>query len=137
MIEITVKDRTPELFQKLQAAVGRFIRKGIGYLEGEIKSSMAEPKSGRRYGDHIASAPGESPAVKSSNLINSITPFFPSTLEGILGTPVEYGAYLETGTDRMAARPVWEVELNEALPTLESILRQEVRGLNAGVTGSL
>lgn len=137
MIEIEVKDRTPELMQKVEAAIGRFIRKGIAYLDGQLKSSMAEPKSGRSYGDHIASAPGESPAVHSGNLTNSIVEIFPSTLEGLVGTPVEYAGYLEDGTDRMDARPLWERERKEALPTLEKMLANEIDGLGVSRSGSL
>lgn len=129
MIEITVKDESPELFAKLQQAVSRFQRKGIFHIEGEIKSSMAEPKSGTRRGDHIASAPGESPAVDSSNLIGLIQPFF-DTLEAKLGTPVEYAEYLEDGTKNMEARPVWERTVEEEIPTLEKLLAAEIKRLN-------
>lgn len=102
-ISITVKDSTPELFQKLEKAVGRFVRKGAVYIEGQLKTSMAEPKTGRAYprgkdGVHIASAPGESPADDSSNLAVSIQTLMKSTLEAKIGTPVEYALYLEDGT---------------------------------------
>lgn len=131
MAEIVVKieDKTPELFQKMEAAIGRFVRKGAAFIEGALKTSMAEPKSGGRYGDHIASAPGESPAVDSGNLIGSITQIFPSTLEAKIGTPVEYALYLEDGTGRMAARPLWQRTATESLPTLEAMLRDELKGV--------
>ena len=132
-IVITVKDRTPELLQKLDAAIGRFVVKGAAYIEGEVKSSMAEAKTGRAYrrgkgSTHIASAPGESPAIDSSNLVGSIeTIISANRLEAKIGTPVEYGHYLETGTENMEARPVWEPEAREALPTLERMLKAEIR----------
>ena len=125
-IEITVKDETPELLQKVNAAIGRWVRKAAAYVEGQLKSSMAEPKTGRRYGDHIASAPGESPAVDSGNLTGSITQIFPSTLEARVGTPVEYALYLEDGTNKMAARPLWQKTASESLPTLEKMLKDEL-----------
>ena len=133
-ISITVKDSTPELFQKLEKAVGRFVRKGAVYIEGELKASMAEPKSGRAYprgkdGVHIASAPGESPAVDSGNLTGSIAVLMESTLEARIGTPIEYAAYLEEGTSRMAPRPLWERTAKESLPTLEKMLDAEIRGV--------
>lgn len=90
---------------------------------------MAEPKSGKRYGDHIASAPGESPAVDSSNLTTSIEVLMESTLEAKIGTPVEHALYLEEGTDRMAPRPMWRRIPQESLPTLETMLAAEVRGV--------
>jgi hypothetical protein len=52
---------------------------------------------------------------------------FPSTLEAKIGTPVEYAAYLEHGTSRMAPRPVWERTAKEAIPTLEKMLKKAVR----------
>ena len=130
-IRITVKDRTPELMQKLDAAIGRFVVKGAVYIEGQLKASMAEPKTGQAYkrgkeGVHIASAPGESPAVDSSNLTGSIATVMASSLEARIGTPVDYAAMLETGTSRMAARPLWEKTASDSLPTLETILRAEV-----------
>lgn len=132
-IKIT-RDRTPELMQKLDAAIGRFVRKGAGYIEGELKTSMTAAKSGKQYkrgkdGIHIASAPGESPAVDSSNLIGSIQQIFPSTLEAKIGTNVEYAVMLEAGTSRMAARPLWEKTAKDALPTLEKMLAEEVKGV--------
>ncbi len=133
MIEIRVKNQTPELMQKVEAAISRFVRKSALYIEGEIKSSMAEPKSGNEYKRgtdkiHVASAPGESPAVDSSNLIGSIMPQI-KTLEAKVGTPVEYAQYLETGTSRIDSRPVWEKTATEVLPTLENLLKNELRAI--------
>ncbi len=128
MIEIKVTDNTPELMQKLKKAASRYVRKGALHIEGEIKASMGEKKSGKRYGDHIASAPGESPAVDSSNLINSIFPEI-KTLEAKVGTPVEYSQFLEDGTSRMAARPVWQSTLDEEMPTLERMLQDEISAI--------
>ena len=128
-ITVTVSDKTPELFRKLDLAVRRFVVKAAAYIEGQVKSSMAEPKSGHRYGKHVASAPGESPAIDSSNLIGSIQKIIEKNgLMARIGTPVEYAGWLEDGTSRMEARPVWEVERMEALPTLEKMLAAEVGG---------
>src|SRR5437868_4634767 len=125
-IRIT-EDKTPELLQKLEAAIGRFVVKGAAYIEGQLKSSMAEPKSGKAYGKHVASAPGESPAVDSSNLTNSIATLIAANrLEAKIGTPVDYSLFLEEGTSKMAARPLWEKTANDSLPTLENILRAEI-----------
>lgn len=131
-IKITVNDRTPELTQKLEAAIGRFVVKGAAYLEGQVESSMAEPKSGKTYRrgkeTHTASAPGESPAIDSSNYVNLIdTIIAANRLEAKIGTSAEYALYLEDGTEGMEPRPVWEPEAKEALPTLEKMLAAEVR----------
>ena len=134
MIEITVKDETPELFAKVEKAVSRFVRKSVLYIEGELKSSIAEPKSGRAYKrgngkTHTASAPGESPASDSSNYIGSIQTLFESSLERKVGTPLEYPIYLEEGTATIEERPLWERTVEEVLPTLETLLASEMKGL--------
>jgi hypothetical protein len=133
MIQIRLKDDTPELFDKLEKAVSRFVRKGAGYIEGEIKASMAEPKSGKEYnrgkdGIHVASAPGESAGVDSSNYFDSILPQI-ETLEAKIGTPLEYPVYLEEGTTNIEPRPLWERTVKEVLPTLETLLAFEVKRL--------
>lgn len=134
MIRITVDNEVPELMDKVQAAVSRFVRKGILHIEGEVKSSIAEPKSGRSYKrgkdkTHVASAPGESPASDSSNYIGSIQPLFESSLEAKVGTPLEYPVYLEDGTDTIEKRPLWEKTVEEGLPTLETLLKSELKKL--------
>jgi len=129
-ISIEIRDKTPELLQKLEAGIRRFVVKGSAYIQGELRSSMAEPKSGKRYGRHQASAPGESPAVDSSNLTGSIEiQLAASMLESKIGTPVGYAPMLESGTSRMAPRPLWEKTATESLPTLENMLQAEIRGV--------
>lgn len=134
MINVTTKDNTPELMQKLQAATGRFVRKGALYIEGRLNTSMAEPKSGAAYARkndavHVASAAGESPAVDSSNYTNSIQIIQANSLEALIGTPLEYPIYLEEGTDDIAPRPLWEKEATDSLPTLERMLQAEISRL--------
>lgn len=128
-ISITVKDTTPELLQKLDAAIGRFVVKGAAYVEGQLKVEGSKAKSGRPYqrGEsvHIASAPGESPASDSSNLYGSIDTIVAiNRLEAKIGTPVEYAIYLEDPDG--LNRPLWEATAKASLPTLEKILDDEV-----------
>lgn len=40
-------------------------------VKERVEQSMAEPKSGRVYGTHQASAPGEAPAIDTRELIES------------------------------------------------------------------
>lgn len=103
----------------------------IGYqLEGDIKRSMQEG-SGRLYGDHRASAPGEPPAPDTGRLRASIsTNWSGSSMSRgkvggkalasdgvgmpkakgdrftvVVGSNVEYAPLLEFGTIKMQPRP--------------------------------
>lgn len=135
MIEIKVEDNSPELFGKLEKALSRFVRKGTAHIEGELKTSIAEPKSGKEYKRkggkvHQASAPGESPASDSSNYINSIgPPIYENSLESKIGTPLEYPIYLEEGTATIEERPLWERTATEVLPTLDALLASEIKNV--------
>lgn len=130
-ITIRVKDQTPELLQKMEAALGRFVTRGVLHINRGLQTAIGAPKSGKEYkrgkeGVHIASAPGEAPANDSSNLAVSISVLMASTLEAKIGTPVEYALNLETGTKHMGPRPLWERTARESMPTLENILQEEI-----------
>lgn len=151
-INVSINDRTPELFQKLQSGVEKFVQDGADYIEDQLKTSMAEPKHGNRYGTHVASAPGESPAVDSGNLTGSIDIVQANTLEAKIGTPVEYAPYLEDGTHARATRsdksgnaiigphrggmfprPLWARTAKESLPTLQSMLDKAIGRGQGGI----
>lgn len=131
-VEIKIEDHVPERTAKLESSLEKFVKEGAAYVEGQLTAKMIEGKSGRAYkrgkdGVHIASAPGEAPADDSGNLLSSIDVIEQGSLERLIGTPVEYGVYLETGTSRMAQRPMWEVTAKESLPTLEALLERAVK----------
>lgn len=80
-------------------------------VQREAMTSM-KPGTGRRYKRksviHVASAPGQPPAVDTGRLRASIVPKVKTIggeIVGIVGTNVPYAPYLEFGTSRMAARP--------------------------------
>jgi HK97 gp10 family phage protein len=73
-----------------------------------VKAMLSRPGSGRQYGNHRASAPGQPPAVDTGRLRSSYA--FQVGRDGRgpyvdVGTNVEYAKYLEFGTSLMAARP--------------------------------
>lgn len=78
---------------------------------------------------HIASAPGEAPAVDTGTLIGSIQMVQESTLTAKVGTAVEYASYLEIGTRKMQPRPVWRKTVDDLLPTLTALLQSELSQL--------
>lgn len=75
------------------------------------------PASGQPRGDGSrASAPGEFPMSDTGRLANNVDMILatPAKLSAKVGTNIIYGAYLEFGTSRMAARPWLERSLRKA-----------------------
>jgi len=91
---------------------------GALMVESDAKLSIAHGvHSGRVYGNHIASAPGEAPATDHGMLVNSIQHWTSSDgLSVEVGSKLDYAVDLEYGTKRMAARPFIDpaVEKNRA-----------------------
>ena len=73
------------------------------------KNSMSGPKTGNTYirggRVHVASAPGEAPAIDTGNLVNSIMSKSAGRLSWIVGTNVDYGAILELYKSRPWLKP--------------------------------
>jgi HK97 gp10 family phage protein len=88
-----------------------------------IKSIQRGPASGRTYEKfkprrtHRASAPGEAPQSDTGRLAGSIESQRITVLSYSVGTPLDYGRFLEFGTMKIAERP-WlrpAIEKNRAL----------------------
>jgi hypothetical protein len=75
-------------------------------IHSRVEEAMREPKTGRIYGSHIASAPGEAPAIDTGLLIGSFKEHFEG-LRGIAYSPIDYAVNLEFGTPRVAPRPFY------------------------------
>ncbi len=77
----------------------------------EVRQSMRGTKSGRRYRipgtnrEYTASAPGETPAVRTGNYRDSIVVGKIGDQHYRVGTPEDRAAALEFGNERMEARP--------------------------------
>jgi hypothetical protein len=125
MLDIKVDNKIPELFQKLEAAVSRFVQTSAADLGDAARAAMGGPRSGRLYGSHQASAPGEPPASRSGKYLSGIEILEGSSLEAKVGASVSYAPILEYGLNR----PLWSKVLTEALPTLETKLADEIAGL--------
>lgn len=110
-------NRFPEIARKLPVETGKIVEETIYEMEADIKRDMAQAKSGRMYGDHQASAPGESPAVDTSNLINSIQTDMDGT-EGTVYTNAEYAEIMEFGAPmaNIAPRPFMAPAAERARP---------------------
>jgi hypothetical protein len=117
MIDTRIENHIPELFQKLEAAVSRFITASAGDMGEKARSLMrAAPRP---------SLPGGPPAVRSGRYLGSIEAINKSSLEARVGASVPYAPVLEYGLDR----PLWGRTLVETLPTLDARLAAEISAL--------
>jgi len=87
------------------AALGQAVAVKAQQLRTEIVEQLSQPGTGEIYDRHIASAPGDPPAVDSGRLRQSIVALKVDQFRWRVGTNVEYALYLEFGTRRMAPRP--------------------------------
>ena len=63
------------------------------------------PKTGRMYGRHQASAPGQPPANRTGRLERSLKYKTRNHREMTIGAYADYAGYLECGTRKMKPRP--------------------------------
>lgn len=116
-----VQKRLKRLGVNMDRELPEVVRATTLAVSGTAQTSIAQgTKSGVTYQKtnpnrtHTASAPGEAPATDTGALVQSInTRFSQGGLQGVVFTPLDYGAYLEFGTSTIRARP-W------LLPALES-----------------
>lgn len=127
---ITVlRNEFPRLAAALPGAAHEIVMGHAHEVEAVLKQSMADVKSGRVYGTHVASAPGEAPALDMGVLAGSIQvqPLGPAL--AAVFTNQEYAVHLEFGTTRMAARPAWVPAAEEVRPRFLAAMRDLERGL--------
>ena len=114
MIDVSIQNSSPELFQKLEAAVARVVK--------TVADEAAQKARAMMKGAPRPSLPGGPPAVRTGRYLASIEVINTSTLEARIGAGVPYAPVLEYGMDR----PMWGPILAETLPTLEQRLTDEL-----------
>ncbi len=89
------------------------------------------PRSGNNLSaTHQASAPDEYPMSDTGRLASNIITLLPSgsSIEGQVGTNIEYGTFLEFGTSRMAARPWLMPSFEKAKVNVAKEVKQRFEG---------
>ena len=95
------------------------LREALGEYERILKTDVLNREgTGRQYGKHRASAPGEPPARDLGNLVadTNADPDIREDGEDVVGRVVANSAYaapLHNGTERIAARPFMDVPAKE------------------------
>jgi hypothetical protein len=119
---------------EMQAAASKAVDvTGLQLREDIQKRYTNTPQTGKRYKRgakiHIASSPGNAPAVDTGRLRASVLfrKVGPATVDVL--TRVKYGAWLEFGTSRIAARPAW-------VPAVEAMRPRFLKRLEAVIAGT-
>lgn len=112
--------------QKAAEQTGRtIVDKRAHDIQADIIASFSGPRSGRMYGAHQASAPGEAPAWDTGNLANNTNVTFPTEGRGRVAevrVGTEYAPILEFGGVHMAPRPFMHPAADRAAELWEGIV---------------
>ena len=102
--KIHIKVNKTELENIIKQA-GNVISDSSVYMAEEMKKSISSgAKSGKRYGNHNASAPGQAPANWTGKLLKSIKVQKTKGVAFVYIT-AKYAEFLEFGTSKMRPRP--------------------------------
>lgn len=119
-------------FVKPEDTIAAAVQRGLAAW-GLLATSRAKelvltgPKTGRMYGAHRASAPGEAPASDTGRLVSSIRwEFTGSRLAIRVMAGTEYAAFLEFGTSVLAARPFLRRAITETEAQGRKLIDAEV-----------
>lgn len=95
-----------------------------------VELIMEPPKTGRMYGKHQASAPGEAPASDTGRLVNSRTvDLSEGQLQARLTYRTAYAAALELGTEKMEPRPFLRRALAETTKEGQAMVTEEIKAV--------
>jgi len=133
-IEIKINKKSKDVLISLSEQT-KLNRRGLERALHEIGKDVVDetrkliingPKTGRVYGNHQASAPGEAPANKTGRLAASGDYKVRNWQEMTVGETAFYAKFLEDGTRKMKPRPhlikaVSNMARNAQLAILENI----------------
>ena len=110
----------------LEPKAAQIVAKTARDVESAAKQSMRGAKSGRTYirggKAHVASAPGEAPAIDTGNLVNSIQSTAIGPISWIVYTGTEYGAILELFRSRPWLEPALKSRKAPFFKAMEALL---------------
>lgn len=134
MNKIRMTSNLKQVVADVEAGTNLNARTAALYAEAQIKRTLTGQRSGRVYKvsktgkPHIASAPGEAPAVRTGDLRASITtaPSPTTTALYYVGSDKEYAPHLELGTKYMEPRPFFVDTINQVLRQLRAKLTKRI-----------
>lgn len=99
---ISISNATFKVRKGLKNALIEIGKENVRHTKALIRK---QPKTGRFYGKHRASAPGEPPANRTGKLLRSVRYKSSSWSFMEFGDSAPYGKFLEDGTKKMRPRP--------------------------------
>lgn len=128
-----VFNNLPKLSKQVRVEAGRIVQRTALKVHRNIALSFAAPKGGREYrrGNkvHVASAPGEAPAIDTGNLAGTVQSQMVDDLHAIVFTNAPYAPVLEYGGVKMAARPFMAPALALEAEPFEQAMERLLRSL--------
>ena len=135
MIRIKSDSKNKKTFvqiDRMPGANSRAIRSALYEIGSENVSHLRNmirtgERTGRLYGSHRASAPGEPPAARpNSRLTRTLRYDVRGDFQCEFGDTAPYGGYLEEGTRDMEARPHVSRTVKEKQRDVRDIFRKEL-----------
>jgi HK97 gp10 family phage protein len=124
-LQLEGSDDLLRALQKLGKDAEAETRKAVQATAIEVRGDIVKryqrgPASGRVYTrgsvTHQASAAGEAPATDTGRLASGTQYRMTGPLTAEVDNAVEYGPFLEFGTQSIAPRPAWRPAIQEAQP---------------------
>jgi len=121
------------LADRIRKAVMPEVIRGTEAIRAEaISLILNTEKNGRSYRHrgvtHRASAAGEPPASDTGTLVNNISTSYDfNTYTGTVTVTVDYGLFLEYGTEKMEPRPYLRPAIANKTPEMEQRIAAAIR----------
>ena len=119
--------------EAMRAAVRREVMLGVMQATERVRAEavrlvLKTAKTGKLYGEHRASAPGEPWASNTGFTVSQIKVHYETgdELTGRVSIDAEWGPYLELGTQKMAARPVLRPAIANTADDVQRIMQDAV-----------
>ena len=126
-VRVIVDTQVPIMLERVNAQMPSRIARASNEMQTSLNLILSGGRSGRMYGGHRASAPGEAPGNWHGTLRASFSPkpeWNGREGKACVVSGSSYVNYLEDGTSKMAARPFRDKVIEDALPKVEAILHE-------------
>ena len=99
------KNEIDDFLRRLPLEAAAQVEETTNQILADASAAMSLPKSGNQYGDHIASAPGDAPAIDTRDLIDSGKATMTGPMTGEVTWESDHAGHMEFGTERVEPRP--------------------------------